>query len=98
MRPRKVIRRNVDGVSVTIELGHGDGEQTIHVLKGLIGELDYDRAFIEREAIGECPLSGQILELSVKPQTSVARHGKTSTVRALSLRSNSARRDDQVDA
>src|SRR6516225_3710388 len=94
MRPRKVIRRNIDGVSVMIELGHDD-EQTIHVLKGIIGELDYDRASIEGEAIGEGPLSGPILELSVKPQTSGARHGRTSTVRA--LRSISARRDDQVD-
>ena len=33
-------QRNIDGVSVTIELGHDDGEQTIHLLKELIGELD----------------------------------------------------------
>jgi hypothetical protein len=37
---RKIIRRNIDGVSVTIELGHDDGEQTIHLLKELIRELD----------------------------------------------------------
>jgi class 3 adenylate cyclase len=64
MRPRKVIRRNIDGVRVTIELGHDDGEQTIHVLKGIIGELDHDRAPIEGEAVVECPLNGPILELS----------------------------------
>jgi class 3 adenylate cyclase len=44
VRPRKVIRRNIDGVNVTIELGPDDGEQTIDVLKGIIGELDKDTA------------------------------------------------------
>jgi class 3 adenylate cyclase len=44
MRPRKVIRRTIDGVSVTIELGPDDGEQTIDVLRGIIGELDHDTA------------------------------------------------------
>ena len=64
MRPRKLIRRKIDGVSVTIELGHDDGEQTIHVLNGIIGELHHDRASIEREAVGKCALRGPILELS----------------------------------
>jgi adenylate cyclase len=45
-RPRKVIRRNIDGVSVTIERGHDNDEQTIHVLKGIIGELDQGRPSI----------------------------------------------------
>jgi len=62
IRPRKVIRRNIDGVSVTVELGHDDGKQTIHVLRGIIGELDHDRSSIE--AVGECRPSGPILELS----------------------------------
>ena len=60
----KAVRRKIDGVSVTIELGHDDGEQTIHVLNGIIGELHHDRASIEREAVGKCPLRGPILELS----------------------------------
>ena len=42
MLPRKVIRRNIDGVSVTIDLGHDDGEQTIYLLKEIIGELDHN--------------------------------------------------------
>jgi len=50
MRPRKVIRRNIDGVSVTIELGHDNGEQTIHVLKGIIGELDHDKEGLSANA------------------------------------------------
>src|SRR5215472_4693182 len=50
MRPRRVIRRNIDGVSVTIELGHDDGEQTIHVLKGIIGELDHDKEGLSANA------------------------------------------------
>jgi adenylate cyclase len=42
--PRRVIRRNIDGVRITIELGHDDSEQTIHVLKEIIGEIDHRMA------------------------------------------------------
>ena len=42
--PRRVIRRNIDGVRITIELGHDDSEQTIHVLREIIGEIDHRMA------------------------------------------------------
>ena len=44
MLPRRTIRHKIDGVNVSIELGRDDDEQAIHILKKIIGELDYDRA------------------------------------------------------
>jgi adenylate cyclase len=41
--PIKVIRRNIDGVQITIDVGRSDKEQTVHVLKDLIAEIDFDR-------------------------------------------------------
>ena len=38
--PTKTIRRNIDGMKVTIELARGNREQTIQVLKELIDEID----------------------------------------------------------
>jgi adenylate cyclase len=42
----KVIRRNIDGVQITIELGRSDIEQTVQVLKDLIAEINFDRKAI----------------------------------------------------
>ena len=36
----KIIRRNMDGMKITIELARGNREQTIQVLKELIHEID----------------------------------------------------------
>jgi hypothetical protein len=36
----KVIRRNVDGMRITIDLGCSDRERAIHMLKELICEID----------------------------------------------------------
>src|SRR5262245_37760490 len=44
--PTKVIRRNIDGMQITIELGRGDKEQTVRVLKELIAEIDFERKAI----------------------------------------------------
>jgi adenylate cyclase len=41
--PTKVIRRNIDGMQITIELGRSDREQTVQVLKELIAEIDFER-------------------------------------------------------
>jgi class 3 adenylate cyclase len=41
--PTKVIRRNMDGMQITIELDRSDKEQTVQVLKDLIAEIDFDR-------------------------------------------------------
>ena len=40
--PAKVIRRNTDGIQITIELGRSDKEQTVQVLKELIAEIDFE--------------------------------------------------------
>jgi adenylate cyclase len=40
----KTIRRNIDGMKITIELARGNREQTIQVLKELIDEIDVGRA------------------------------------------------------
>jgi hypothetical protein len=45
--PTKVIRRNLDGVQITIELDRSDKEQTVKVLKVLIAEIDFDRNAIK---------------------------------------------------
>jgi class 3 adenylate cyclase len=39
----KTIRRNTDGMKITIELAHGNREQTIQVLKELIDEIEVGR-------------------------------------------------------
>jgi hypothetical protein len=39
----KVIRRNINGMQITIELGRGDREQTMQALKELIAEIDSER-------------------------------------------------------
>ena len=39
----KTIRRNIDGMKVTIELARGNREQTIQVLKELIDEINVGR-------------------------------------------------------
>ena len=39
----KTIRRNIDGMKITIELARGNREQTIQVLKELIDEIDVGR-------------------------------------------------------
>ena len=39
----KTIRRKIDGMNITIELAHGNREQTIQVLKELIDEIDVER-------------------------------------------------------
>jgi hypothetical protein len=39
----KTIRRNMDGMKITIELARGNREQTIQVLKELIDEIDVGR-------------------------------------------------------
>jgi class 3 adenylate cyclase len=39
----KVIRRNINGTRITIELGRSDREQTVQVLKDLIAEIDFER-------------------------------------------------------
>jgi adenylate cyclase len=44
--PTKVIRRNIDGMQITIELGRGDKKQTVQVLKELIAEIDFERKAI----------------------------------------------------
>ena len=44
--PIKVIRRNIDGVQITIELGRSGKDQTVQVLKDLIAEIDFDRKAI----------------------------------------------------
>jgi class 3 adenylate cyclase len=44
--PAKVIRRNTDGIQITIELGRSDKEQTVQVLKELIAEIDLERKAI----------------------------------------------------
>lgn len=36
----KIVRRNIDGMQVTIDLNRGDREQTIRALRELIGEID----------------------------------------------------------
>jgi adenylate cyclase len=41
--PTKIIRRNIDGVEIAIELGRGDKQQTVQVLKDLIDEINFDR-------------------------------------------------------
>jgi adenylate cyclase len=41
--PSKTIRRNIDGMKVTIELARGNREQTIQVLKELIDEINVGR-------------------------------------------------------
>jgi hypothetical protein len=41
--PTKTIRRNIDGMKVTIELARGNREQTIQVLKELIDEINVGR-------------------------------------------------------
>src|SRR5262245_17135999 len=45
--PTKVIRRNIDGMQITIELGRGDKKQTVQVLKELIAEIDFERNAIK---------------------------------------------------
>jgi adenylate cyclase len=40
----KTIRRNIDGMQITIELAHGNQEQTLQVLKELIYEIEGGRA------------------------------------------------------
>jgi class 3 adenylate cyclase len=42
----KVIRRNIDGMQITIELDRSDKEQTVQVLKELIAEIDFERKAI----------------------------------------------------
>jgi class 3 adenylate cyclase len=44
--PPKVLRRNIDGMLITIELGDGNRQQTVHALKALIGEIDDGRTEI----------------------------------------------------
>ena len=39
----KTIRRNIDGMKITIELARGNREQTIQVLKELIDEINVGR-------------------------------------------------------
>jgi hypothetical protein len=36
----KTIRRNIDGMQITIELARGNREQTVQVLKDLIDEIE----------------------------------------------------------
>ena len=38
----KIIRRNADGLRVTIDLGRSDRDEAVRVLKELIGEIDGD--------------------------------------------------------
>ena len=38
----KIIRRNADGLRVTIDLGRSDRDEAVRVLKELIGEIDRD--------------------------------------------------------
>ena len=45
---RKIIQRNINGVRVTVEIDHGDSEQTIHLLKDIIIEIDKDTTYVER--------------------------------------------------
>jgi hypothetical protein len=40
----KTIRRNIDGLQITIEFAHGNQEQTLQVLKELIYEIEGGRA------------------------------------------------------
>jgi hypothetical protein len=39
----KTIRRNIDGMQITIELARGNKEQTLQVLKELIYEIEVGR-------------------------------------------------------
>src|SRR5215207_10161061 len=39
----KTIRRNIDGMQITIELARGNKEQTLQVLKELIDEIEVGR-------------------------------------------------------
>jgi hypothetical protein len=41
--PTKIIRRNIDGMQLTIELGRSDREQTVQVLREVIAEVDLER-------------------------------------------------------
>ena len=41
--PTKTIRRNIDGMKVTIDLARGNREQTIRALKELIDEIDVEK-------------------------------------------------------
>ena len=44
---RKIIQRNINGVRVTVEIDHGDSEQTIHLLKDIIVDIDKDTTYVE---------------------------------------------------